>query len=88
MPDPTDATPAILRDIRKDLNDQRTVLIQLVDAVNRLETRLEMRILALEERTMHLRDDLSLMLKTELMGRLTHFETRIEQRIDALAESR
>ena len=30
------------------------------------------------------RDDLELMLKSELMGRLAHFETTVEQMLDVL----
>ena len=74
---------SLLRDIRKDLADQRTLLLQSIDRTNRMENRLESKVLAFEQRLAHLRDDLELMIKAELMGRLTHFETTMEQRIDA-----
>jgi hypothetical protein len=35
-----------------------------------------------ERRVEELRDDLELMLKTELMGRLGHFEAQIERRLE------
>jgi hypothetical protein len=66
-----------LKAIRKDLADQRTLLFQSVDYMRKMEQRLDARIVAT-------RDDLELMLKSELMGRLTHFETTIEQRLEAI----
>ena len=69
----------MLREIRKEQADQRTLLLSLVDHMRKMEQRLEARIT-------YLRDDLELMLKAELLGRLTHFETMMDQRIDALAE--
>ena len=57
-----------LKAIRKDLADQRTLLLQSVDRTNRMEIRLESKMLAFEQRLVHLRDDLELMIKAELMG--------------------
>jgi hypothetical protein len=45
---------------------------------------LERRMGEIERRMGELKDDLELMFKMELIGRLTHFETVIEQRLDAL----
>lgn len=60
-----------LKAIRKDLADQRGLLLQSIDYMRKMEQRLDARIVAV-------RDDLEIMLKSELMGRLTHFETVVE----------
>ena len=39
---------SLLRDIRKEQTDQRTLLLSVAEAVRRLETRQDKRILALE----------------------------------------
>jgi hypothetical protein len=61
----------ILREIRSEQNQHRTLLLQAGDYIRKMEQRLDGRIVAL-------RDDLELMLKSELMGSLTHFQTKIE----------
>jgi hypothetical protein len=71
---------SLLRDIRKEQTEQRTLLLSVVDHVRKMEQRLDARI-------MGVRDDLELVLKSELLGSLTNFETRIEQRLAEL-ESR
>ena len=60
---------------RAEMREQRTLLVGLVELGRRTDRHLT-----------ELRDDLELMLKAELMGRLGHFETRIEHHISALAE--
>ncbi|KAB2918483.1 MAG: hypothetical protein F9K29_07910 [Hyphomicrobiaceae bacterium] len=62
---------AVLQEIRQEQNKQRALLLQTVDYLRKMEQRLDARIVAA-------RDDLELMLKSELMGSLTHFETKIE----------
>lgn len=62
-----------LRAIRREIVDLRTITLRNVDYLQRLERRMS-----------ETRDDLELMIKAELMGRLSHFETTMEQRIDAL----
>jgi hypothetical protein len=63
----------LLRDIRREMTDQRTLLLALVEQGQRLERRIS-----------ETRDDIELMLRAELMGRLGNFETRFEQRLDDL----
>ena len=60
-----------LADVRRELADVRTLALQTTDYMRKMEQRLDARIVAV-------RDDLELMLKSELMGRLAHFETKIE----------
>jgi hypothetical protein len=62
-----------LKDLRTEMSDVRTLTLQGVDFSRRLERRLT-------EQT----NDLELMLKAELIGRLTHFETRIGTTLEAL----
>ncbi len=81
-----DLVLSLLREIRKNMADQRTVLLQSIDRTSRMEIRLEAKMLAFEQRLNNLRDDLELMIKAELMGRLGHFETVMEQRLDALGD--
>ena len=40
----------------------------------------------LERRVTELKDDLELMLKAELMGSMTHLETKLEHRMNAMNE--
>jgi hypothetical protein len=65
---------------RREMADMRTLLLGLNDKVNRLDRKVdEMR------REMHeVKDDIELMLKAELMGRMGNFETRIEASIEEL----
>ena len=76
--EPENLTLRLLREIRADqhamraeLREHSRLLVALSENGRRIERRLE-----------ELRDDLELMLKAELMGRLAHFETRIEQMIE------
>ncbi len=60
-------------EMRRDTDDTRRVIIAALDQGRRIERRVE-----------ELRDDLEPMIKAELMGRVGHFETRIEARMEAL----
>ena len=73
---------SLLRDIRREMTDQRSLLLALAEQGQRLERRMG----GLERRVSETRDDIELMLKAELMGRMGNFETRMEARLDALAE--
>jgi hypothetical protein len=73
---------SILREIRAEQREQRSLLLTLTDYTRRLDRRIG----NVERRFDELKDDLKLMVKSELMGRLAHFETTIEQRLDALEE--
>jgi hypothetical protein len=64
-----------LRLIRSEIADLRTVTLASADRMRRLERRLE-----------EMRDDIELMMKAELMGRLGNFEHHIEARLDAMAD--
>ena len=64
-----------MRQMRRELADVRTLTLHTSDYVRRLDRRMG-----------ELRDDLEMMLKSEIMGALTHFETRLEGTVDRLAE--
>ena len=57
----------ILQELQKDSRDHRTLLLQLAEQNRRLERPLN-----------ELKDDLELMVKSELLGALTHFQNKIE----------
>ena len=82
----------ILKEIRKEQRDQRTLLLKMSEYVRKLDQHTEARFLAVErkilnveERVGALKDDLELMIKSELMGALGNFEVRmmglIEERL-------
>lgn len=71
-----------LRLARRVLADIRTVTLQGVDCMKRIERRMGQ----VERRIEDQRDDLELMLKTELMGRFAHFENQVEARLDEMAD--
>jgi hypothetical protein len=58
---------------------QRDLLLSAVDYMWKMEQRLVARLVAVH-------DDLELVLKSELMGRLAHLETTVEQMLDVLEE--
>lgn len=79
----------ILRDLQKQMREQRVLAVQTSEAVRKLTQYVENGFLAnrrefldVAERMKAHKDDLELMLKAELMGTLTHFQTRIETYLD------
>jgi len=80
---------SLLKEIRVELRDHRTLLLQLADGLRRHDRRLnemERRFSDLEHRMGDLTSELELMLKSELMGRLTHFETQIDEKLAQLSD--
>jgi chromosome segregation ATPase len=78
----------ILKELRADMRQHRTLLLQLTDAAHRHDRRfdeVERRFGDIERRISDTRAEIELMLKAELLGRLTHFETQIDERIAQLA---
>jgi hypothetical protein len=69
------ATRAEMREIHRETGDVRTLVLALSDKLTRLG------------RDLHeIKDDLWIMLKSEMMGRMGNFETQIERKLDDLAE--
>ena len=68
------------REMRREMSEQRSLLLALADHAQRLGRRMT----DLERRMGEMREDIELMLKTGLMGRMGHFEIQVERRIDDL----
>lgn len=73
---------AIVRELRAEMRQQRTLLLQLSEAVHRVERRFG----DIERRISDTRAEIELMLKAELLGSLTHFETQMDERIARLED--
>ncbi len=69
-----ETTLSELRLLRPEVADVRTLALQNTDYSRRME-----------RRTNELKDDLELMIKSELMGQLAHLETRMEASIEGLS---
>ena len=83
MPHPDNSLMlSILKDIRVELRDHRTLLLQLADGLRRHDRRFN----DMERRLGDLSAELELMVKSELMGRLTHFETQIDEKLAQLSD--
>ncbi len=63
------------RTIRREIGDMRSITLALLDQSRRAERRIG-----------EVRDDLELLIKAELGGRLAHMETRLETRVDQSLE--
>ena len=72
-----------LVDVRNDLADMRRAILQLIEKAQRHERRFD----ELEHRIVETKDDMELMIRSELMGRLAHFETKMEERFGGFSES-
>jgi len=69
------------RVIRREMGDVRTLILGLVDQGQRFDRRLgqfERRLGELKIELHETKDDIELMLKAEIMGRMGHVETRID----------
>ena len=78
---------AILKELRADMRQQRALLLQLSEASRRHDRRfddMKRRFGDVERRISDTRAELELMLKAELLGSLTHFETQMDERIAQL----
>jgi hypothetical protein len=70
------------REMRREVGDQRSLLLALAEQGQRLDRRMG----DLERRMGEMREDIELMLKAELMGRMGNFEAQVGHRLDALAD--
>jgi predicted nuclease with TOPRIM domain len=69
--------------IREENGAIRTVLLGLGEQGRRTERR----VAKLDRRLDEVKDDMELMIRSEMMGRLGNFEIRFERRLEALAET-
>lgn len=61
--------------LRREVNDIRTLTIGSVEYGRRLDRKIN-----------EVKDDMELMLKSELSGRFAHFETRLSSSLDRIVE--
>ncbi len=75
---------SVLREMRGAMRDFRTICFATTEAVRRVDRRLD----DIERRIGTTGGDIEMMLKGELLGRLTHFETktRIDERLAAFED--
>jgi hypothetical protein len=66
----------ILREIRKEMRDHRTLLLEALAQGRSLEVHVDAQLLALDQRVKELKDELEQMIKSELMGFLDNSEIR------------
>ena len=86
-------TPSVLKEIRADLKESRAetrklqdLLLSSVESNRRHFDAVDRRIEATQQQIKISAADLELMLKGELMGRHSHFETKIDRRIAELED--
>ena len=87
---------SILKEIRADQRTQGSLLLHLAESVRRHDRRfndverrfndMDRRFGDLENRLGDLSGEWELILKSELMGRLTHFETQVDEKIARLSD--
>jgi hypothetical protein len=70
------------RGMRREVGEQRSLLLALADQGQRLDRRMG----DLERRMGEMREDIELMLKAELMGRMGNFEVQVGHRLDELTD--
>jgi hypothetical protein len=66
----------VLKEVRQELRDHRTLLLEAIDQGRSLERHLDMTLLALSKRVDELRDDLELVIKSEVMGLVSDLDLR------------
>ena len=71
-----------VRELRREVSDVRRLALLTSDFTRRLDGRIN----DFDRRLAEMRDDVELMLKSELMGSFAHLETRLERSIDKLGE--
>jgi phage shock protein A len=77
------------QETRRDMRDIRTLILGLLDQGQRFDRRfaeLDRRMSELRQEMHEMKDDLSLMLKAEVVGRIGHFETQTGHRLDELTD--
>jgi hypothetical protein len=70
------------REMRREVGEQRSPLLALAEQGQRLDRRMG----DVERRMGEMREDIELMLKAELMGRMGNFEVVVEHRLDELTD--
>ncbi len=79
-----------LRIVRNENGSMRTIMLGLSEQGRRIERRLgelDRRFSELDRRLDEVKDDMELMIRSEMMGRLGNFEVRFERRLEEMAET-
>ena len=58
----------VLKEVRAEMQHQRTLLLQSIDQGRSLEMHVDMQLLAISQRVKELKGELELMIKSELLG--------------------
>jgi hypothetical protein len=66
----------VLKEVRQELRDHRALLLEAIDQGRWLERHLDTTLLALSKRLEEVRDDLELVIKSELMGLVSDLDLR------------
>jgi hypothetical protein len=66
----------VLKEVREELRHQRALLLESIDQGRSLERHVDVTLLAIGRQFEELKDDLELMIKSELMGLVGDFEHR------------
>lgn len=74
-------TVAILREIRADARKLQDLVLLSIESSRRRFDAIERKIEAVDRQVEDAASDIELMVKSELMGRLGNFETKIDRRI-------
>lgn len=75
---------AELKEMRREVTDVRRLALQTVDVLRKMEQRLDARMTGLDARMVAVRDDVELMIKSEIMGSLAYRDSIVEQKLDGL----
>ena len=83
----------LLREMRAEHMQDRRLLVQIAEVLRKMEQRLEGRISAVDQRLAsidqrfnELKDDLELLLKSQIMGSQTNFEIKFDQRLQEIED--
>ena len=66
----------VLKEVRAEMQHQRTLLLQSIDQGRSLEMHVDMQLLAISQRVNEIKGELELMIKSELLGVLGDLDTR------------
>jgi hypothetical protein len=66
----------VLKEVRAEMQHQRTLLLQSIDQGRSLEMHVDMQLLAISQRVNELKGELELMIKSELLGVFGDLEIR------------
>lgn len=69
----------VLKEVRQELRDHRALLMESIDQSRSLERHVDTTLLAIGKRIDELRDELELVIKSELMGLVGDLEIKVRR---------